>query len=236
MTASIRPFLRLLAALSALCAAAPLSAHDSPFPKIMTWVVPQATIMARDFPPVDDCAPLQQAYAAQGWPKGISPISLDTIDKRLKQRVFLRPDQGPDTWTPLAATVIDAKRRPAADCDDVAVTGAQLAVCAGFLPDRLGLLVTQLPTRAGELHLVAFYADPQSGVRVFADTMGRPRAFSALGQKLHSYAFLDALDEWWALRDPRSGKPLADTIGTASLPQTDTPVDLSQGSCPDLQP
>lgn len=210
---------------------APAIARDNPFPEYMKWPFPQATIMHRDFGSVSTCKSLQQAYDDNAWPSGVSLDSLRQIDKRLKTSVFLRPDVGPDTWTPLTATVITGGRKPAADCDDVAVTGAQLAVCAGFPADRLGLIVTQLPTRQNELHVVAFYADPQSGVWVFGDTMGLPRSLENLSQRMHFYAFLDNVTEWWALRDPRSGKQLTGSVGTSSIPDAPVPQNLVEGSC-----
>lgn len=130
-------------ALAAQWVATPLAARDSPFPQIMRWSMPQSNIMQRDFGRLDDCGALQQAYDAAGWPKGTDISDLREIDKRLKTGVTLIPDKGQDRWTPLTGTVISGARKPAADCDDVAVTGAQLAVCAGFPAERLGLLVTQ---------------------------------------------------------------------------------------------
>lgn len=222
-----------LALLASVLMTAPVAARDNPFPEIMTWPIPQATIMKRDFGSVSTCAQLQAAYDAAGWPQGVGLETLQQIDKRLKQSVFLRPDRGPDTWTPLTATVIEGRRKPAADCDDVAVTGAQLAVCAGYPSDRLGLLVTQLPTRQNELHVVAFYNDAQTGVWIFGDTMGRPRAISSLGQRIHFYAFLDNVTKWWALRDPMTGGGLTGSLATSSIPQEGEgePSDMDSGTC-----
>lgn len=219
---------------AATSAATSAGARDNPFPEIMTWPMPQATIMQRDFGSVATCSGLKDAYTANGWPSGVSFDALQAIDKRLKQNIFLRPDQGRDTWTPLTRTVIEGGRRPAADCDDVAVTSTQLAICAGFPSDRLGLLVTELPSRQGELHLVAFYTDAESGVYVFGDTMGKPRAFSNLNQRVHYYAYVDNVTEWWALRDPDTGKILTGSIETSSIPAPDMPLDPASGSCPHL--
>lgn len=212
----------------------PAAAHENPFPEIKNWYFPQSNILERDFGSIATCGALQQAYDVNGWPKGVSLESLRAIDTRLKKSVFLRPDQGPDTWTPLTSTVIEGKRKPAADCDDVAVTGAQLAVCAGFPADGLGLLVTQLPARQNELHVVAFYSDPQNGVWIFGDTMGRPRAFSKLGQELHYYAFIDDITTWWAMRDPRTGKVLTGGGATSSIPDATESSDPDATTCKHL--
>lgn len=185
--------------------------------------MPQSNIMQRDFGRIDTCAALQSAYDAAGWPKGADPATLRDIDRRLKTGVTLIPDRGQDTWTPLARTVIAGTRKPAADCDDVAVTGAQLAVCAGFPAERLGLLVTRIATRRNELHVVAFYTDPETGVWVFGDTMGKPRALSNLGQTVHFFTFIDNITNWWALRDPRTGKPLTGSLATSSIPDLQAP-------------
>lgn len=224
----------IIALISTLASATGAGARDNPFPQIMTWPFPQATIMQRDFGSVATCGSLKDAYKANGWPSGVSFTTLQSIDKRLKENVFLRPDQGPDTWTPLTKTVIEGDRRPAADCDDVAVTSAQLAVCAGFPSDRLGVLVTQLPAKQGELHLVAFYTDAESGVWIFGDTMGKPRAFADLKQRVHYYAYLDNITEFWALRDPETGKVLTGSIATSSIPGPDIPLETAKGSCPHL--
>lgn len=225
------------AALIAL-AGAQAAANENLLPQVRAWAMPQAFIMERSFGRVDTCDQMQAAYEAGGWPSGVSLESLKAIDRRLKSRVFLRPDQGPDTWTPLAATVIRDDRKPAADCDDVAVTGAQLAVCAGFPAERLGLLVTQLPSRAGEMHVVAFYADPTDSLWVFGDTMGRPRPFAQLRQKALFYAYFDDVTKWWALRDPNTGEVLTQALPTASIPGGDEaagqegPLAVENGTCP----
>lgn len=223
--------LALLALMPAF-AAVPVSARDNPFPQIMNWFMPQSNIMKRDFGSIATCGSLQQSYDANEWPHGASIESLQQIDYRLKKRLFYRNDPGADTWTPLASVVIEGKRKPAADCDDVAVTSAQLAVCAGFPASQLGLLVTQLPTRQSEMHIVAFFADAASGVWVFGDTMGKPRALSRIGQNLHYYAFIDDITEWWALRDPKTGRSLTTSMATSSIPLEGTPLDIERGSCP----
>ncbi|WP_185796085.1 hypothetical protein [Paragemmobacter straminiformis] len=203
----------------------------------MNWFMPQSNIMKRDFGSIATCGALQSSYDANEWPHGTSIESLQEIDNRLKKRVFFRPDPGADTWTPLTAAVIEGKRKPAADCDDVAVTSAQLAVCAGFPSSRLGLLVTQLPTRQSELHIVAFYSDTDTGVWVFGDTMGKPRALSRIGQNLHYYAFIDDITHWWALRDPKTGRVLTSSLATSSIPdEFARPLDLEGGSCPAQDP
>lgn len=213
-----RALRRLGQGLALALLASPALARDNPFPEIKRWFMPQATIMQRSYGTLASCAAFQDRYDARGWPKGVSFDTLKAIDRRLKHSVFLRPDEGVDTWTPLAEVVVEGARRPAADCDDVAVTGAQLAICAGFPVENLGLLVTQLPTRAKELHVVAFYNDPKQGVWIFADTMARPRPLSKLNQTVHNYAFIDDVAHWWALRDPLTGETFSSAAATSSLP------------------
>lgn len=199
--------------------------------------MPQAYIMERSFGTVATCSTLQSAYDAHGWPHGISLETLKTIDKRLKKSVFLRPDEGLDTWTPLTRTVLEGKRRPAADCDDVAVTGAQLAVCAGFPADDLGLMVTQLSSRSNEFHVVSFFKDRAGSVWIFGDTMGRVRPFADLGQKAHYFAFFDDVTQWWVLQHPETGARLTGNVPTSSIPQSPSALDeirRQTATCPHL--
>lgn len=223
----MRLFLSALAALIALPA---LAADSLPESTPLSFPVPQATIMARSHPPVDTCTALQDAYLAQGWPRGTGVETLKQIDSRVKQRVTLKNDVGQDTWTPLAATIL-AGKRPAGDCDDVSVTSAQLAVCAGMPADRLGLLITTSPNRgSGELHMLAYYSDPADRTWVFGDTFGRPRALSKVNQDLLFFARLDRVTTWYALRG-KEGEALTSALpaGTSALPLLpDTP---QNGSC-----
>lgn len=206
-------------------------ALEGPFPPGKPWALPQAFIMDRTYGSLDSCGAMQAAYEAQGWPRGVSPDVLDLIDRKLKKQVILRPDQGLDQWTPLAKTVIDAKRKPAADCDDVAITAAQLAICAGFPAGQLGLMVTQLPTRAKEFHLVAFYAGQGGESWVFGDTMGRPRPVSRLKQTVYYYAYFDSPTKWWALRDPHTGEALTGEVSTSSIPLAPLAEDAEYDMC-----
>lgn len=219
----------LLALVGTIGLAGPSSAGH--LPKEREWAFPQAFIMTRAYGTLNSCAKLQDAYAAKGWPQGRSLDTLRAIDKRLKSSVFLRPDTGADTWTPLAADLLTLKRRPAADCDDVSITSVQFAVCAGFPAQNLGVMITQYPGRAREMHMVAFYDDPQSDIWIFGDTMGRPRPLSQLNQKLHYFAYLTDITRWWALTDPETGKPLSQDLPTSSIPGPGDTLDLEQGSC-----
>lgn len=209
----------------------PAGAVDNPFPEVRAWAMPQAFIMQRTYGNVDTCAGLEEAFRANGWPVGVSFDTIKQIDRKLKKSIFLRPDEGPDTWTPLTRTVIEGSRKPAADCDDVGVTSAQLAICAGFPAENLGLMVTQLRSRSNEMHVVAFFVAPDSGVYIFGDTMGRPRPIEQLQQKIHFYTYMDDVTKWWALRDPNTGEVLTQALPTSSLPMPGDSVDLDAGSC-----
>lgn len=212
------------------------AAIENPLPRIKSWPIPQAYIMHSQYGRLDSCTAMQGAYAAAGWPSGISFETMQQIDRRLKSNVILRPDQGPDTWTPLAKTVIAAKTRPHADCDDVAITSAQLAICAGFPAKSIGLMITQLRSSADEMHLVAYYTDSSRAVWIFGDTMGRPRPLAQLGQKIHYFAQFDDVTTWWVVRDPANGRLLTQDLPTSTIPMAETPLDLTLGSCADTQP
>lgn len=211
-------------------------AMEGSLQRIKSWPILQAYILHSQYGRLDTCTAMQRAYDSAGWPSGISFDTMRQIDRRLKSGVILRPDQGPDTWTPLAKIVIDGKRRPTADCDDMAITSAQLAVCAGFPARSLGLMITQLSGSADEMHLVAYYTDPSSSVWIFGDTMGRPRPLAQLGQKIHYFAEFNDITKWWVVRDPATGKLLTPNLPTSTIPSGDTFFDLDQGSCADTSP
>ena len=177
--------------------------------------VPQATIMASRFPNVASCNSYQDAYLAAGWPRGVGIDTVKQIDSLVRKRMVLRNDSGADVWTPLTAALI-AGKRPVGDCDDMSITNAQLAVCAGMPADRLGLLITANPNgNRGELHMLAFYKDPKDQTWVFGDTFGRPRALSRVSQRLIFMAYLNDVTRWYGLLG--RGDP---SLGTSEIPAT----------------
>jgi predicted transglutaminase-like cysteine proteinase len=220
-----------LIALALSCAALPaLSADSLPQATARSFPVPQAAIMAREHAPVNTCAALQEAYVAGGWPRGTGVETLKQIDSRVKQRMTLKNDPGVDTWTPLSAAILSGKR-PSGDCDDLSVTTAQFAICAGMPADRLGLLITESPNRgSGELHMLAFYSDASDRTWVFGDTFGRPRALSKVNQRLLFFARLDHVTKWYALIG-RDNAPVTSAVpdATASIPLL--PETPRYGSC-----
>lgn len=218
-------------------AAAPAAALDTlPDSTARSKPFPQAYVMQAQNAPVSTCDGLLDAYLAAGWPRAEGFPAIKQIDRRVKDRVALRNDPDGDIWTPLARQVITGM--PAqGDCDDVSVTNAQLAVCAGMPAENLGLLVTESPNRRGEMHMVAFYKDPADAVWVFGDTLGRPRPLSKLGQKLYYFAYLDRVTDFWAVRDQDTGEALLGSIPTSAIPAPDDVIDLVRGSCsPDPLP
>lgn len=221
----------MLIALALAFAAAPALAADSiPNATSQSFPVPQASIMAREHARVDTCAALQDAYDAGGWPRGTGVETLKQIDSRVKQRMTLRNDVGVDTWTPLSAAILSGKR-PSGDCDDLSVTTAQFAICAGMPANRLGLLITESPNRgSGELHMLAYYSDPSDRTWVFGDTFGRPRALSKVNQRLLFFARMDQVTKWYALTG-RDGEPLTSALpdATSSIPLL--PETPQYGSC-----
>ncbi|MEY4870763.1 MAG: hypothetical protein RLZZ563_93 [Pseudomonadota bacterium] len=224
--------MRLIAlALTFFTSIGPAFAADSlPGSTPLAMPVPQATIMARKHPPVGTCTALQDAYLAAGWPRGVGIDTIKQIDSRVKQRMILKNDVGLDVWTPLGAAILNGKR-PSGDCDDMSVTTAQFAICAGMPADRLGLLITSSPKGGrGELHMLAFYQDPADRFWVFGDTFGRPRALGRVGQKLLYFTHMDHVTQWFSLRS-RDGAPLTSDLpdATSAIPELpETPV---YGSC-----
>lgn len=187
--------------------------------------VPQAARMVQDFPRLADCDALRADYIAAGWPMGAGIETLRIIDARLKRQLVMREDRGPDTWTPLAADIIGGKRM-AGDCDDISVTSAQLAICAGMPAQDVGLLITTSPkVGAQELHMTAFFRDDRGRVTVFGDSFGRPRALSQLREEALFFANLSDPRRWFALHD--AGGTAPDTAaGTSSIPHLSEPAPL----------
>lgn len=208
--------IRIAFALAAALLALPASAADTLPPAGSKAIpVPQATIMARRYPDVGSCGAYLEAYLAAGWPRGVGIETVKQIDSLVRKRMVLRNDSGADVWTPLTEALI-AGKRPAGDCDDMSITNAQLAVCAGMPADRLGLLITTAPNgTGGELHMLAFYKDPKDQTWVFGDTFGRPRALSRVSQRLIFMAYLNDVTRWYGLlgrSDP--------SLGTSEIPVT----------------
>lgn len=225
---------RYVTALLACSLAAPVLAADSlPQGTSRSFPVPQATIMARSHAPIDTCTALQSAYDAGGWPRGAGIETIKQIDIRVKQRITLKNDVGQDVWTPLAATIL-AGKRPSGDCDDVSVTVAQMAICAGMPANRLGLLITDSPkSGVNELHMMAFYQDPADRFWVFGDTFGRPRALGKVRQDLLFFTHIDRPTQWYALRGGEDAPATSDVpAATSSLP--DLPAAPVYGSCSGL--
>ena len=146
--------------------------------------------------------------------------TLRGIDARLKRQLVMQNDTGPDTWTPLADRII-AGKRPAGDCDDISVTAAQLAICAGMPPEDVGLLITASPASGAlELHMMAFFRDDTGHFWVFGDSFGKPRALSKVRQDLLFFANMSDIRRWYALHGsdgtaPGAGRP------TSSIPRTE---------------
>lgn len=210
--------IRIAFALVATLLALPVLAADTlPPAGSKAFPVPQATIMSRKFPDVGSCGSYQDAYIAAGWPRGFGIETIKQIDSLVRKRMVLRNDSGADVWTPLTEALI-AGKRPVGDCDDMSVTNAQLAVCAGMPAERLGLLITASPNGSGaELHMLAFYKDPKDQTWVFGDTFGRPRALSRVSQSLIFMAYLNDVTRWYGLlgrSDP--------SLGTSEIPVTST--------------
>lgn len=209
---------------SALLAHSALAADTLPPPGGKAIPVPQATIMARTHPNVGSCVAYQDAYLAAGWPRGATIDTIKQIDSLVRKRMVLRNDVGTDVWTPLTEALI-AGKRAVGDCDDMSISNAQLAVCAGMPADRLGLLITASPNSAsGELHMLAFYKDPTDQTWVFGDTFGRPRALSRVSQRLIFMAYLNDITRWYGLlgRD-------APSLGTSDIPATSAIPPLING-------
>jgi len=182
--------------------------------------VPQAAAMDRNFPRSADCDALRADYIAAGWPMGAGIETLRGIDARLKRQLVMRNDAGPDVWTPLATAIV-AGKRPAGDCDDISVTSAQLAICAGMPPEDVGVLITTSPkSGALELHMMAFFRDHTDRVWVFGDSFGKPRALSKVRQELLFFANMSDIRRWYALHDADGTAP--EGAGpTSSIPFTE---------------
>lgn len=175
--------------------------------------VPQARGLMQRHPDLAGCRDYRETYAASGWPRGDGFDSIRRIDDLLRKRVIFRADSGGDRWALLTGDVLAGKRVDG-DCEDMAITAAHLAVCAGIPADRLGLLITDSPkASADELHMVAFYRDAGDRVWVFGDTFGKPRALSRVKERLLFTASIRNVSAWYSLRNRSDG-----AIGTSATP------------------
>ncbi|MEZ5755475.1 MAG: hypothetical protein R3D90_12160 [Paracoccaceae bacterium] len=208
--------LKRLAAFALILAASPLGATETlPPPGGKSIPVPQASTMAATFHDVGDCSPYAAAYAAAGLPRGNGVETIRQIDSLLRKRMLLRDDRGPDTWTPLLSVLISGKR-PTGDCEDMAITTAQMAVCAGIPADRLGLLITTSPKGGtAEMHMLAFYKDAADKTWVFGDTFARPRPLSKVRERLVFMTYMTDVTRWHGLLGLRDLP-----AGTSQLPST----------------
>ena len=208
--------LRPLIAFVLILSASRLGAVETlPPPGGQAIPVPQASRMAGDFPDIGDCTPYKAAYTAAGLPQGNGIDTIRDIDSLLRKRMVLRDDRGPDVWTPLLSALVSGKR-PAGDCEDMAITTAQMAVCAGIPADRLGLLITTSPKGGtAEMHMLAFYKDVSDRTWVFGDTFARPRPLAKVRERLVFMAYLTDVTRWQGLLGLRDLP-----AGTSRLPST----------------
>lgn len=206
-------------------------AREDKLPRIKTWPIPQAIIMNNRFGRLDSCDEMKRDYVQGDWPTGLGLQTLRSIDLRLRSLVTLRADQGLDTWTPLTKAILDGERRISGDCDDFAITSAQLAVCAGFPAADLGLMITKVSGSQKELHLVAYYLEPGRDVWIFGDTFGIARPLGQLDQEIHYHASFRDLTTWWAVRDPRTGELLGQGAPTSSIRDDAVLFDGAMATC-----
>jgi predicted transglutaminase-like cysteine proteinase len=198
-----------------LLMAFPASGFESiPKPYGPAISVPQAQGLMQRHPDLASCAQYRNDYLAAGWPKGNSFDTIRQIDGLMRKRMVFRTDTNGDRWEVLTSDML-AGQRTDGDCEDMAITAAQLAVCAGVPSDRLGLLITDSPKAgADELHMVAFYRDAGDRVWVFGDTFGKPRALSRVKERLLFMASIRNVSAWYSLRQSGDG-----SIGTSATPR-----------------
>lgn len=193
----------------------PASGYESiPRPYGPAISVPQAQGLMQSHPDLASCAQYRNDYVSAGWPQGNSFDTIRQIDSLMRKRVVFRTDTNGDRWEVLTSDLLAGKRTDG-DCEDMAITAAQLAVCAGVPADRLGLLITDSPKAgADELHMVAFYRDAGDRVWVFGDTFGKPRALSRVKERLLFMASIRNVSAWYSLRNSGDG-----SIGTSATPR-----------------
>lgn len=211
--------MKLTIALTFLVAFATASQAMEPLPRStpLRISLPQSLALEQQYPSLADCGALQDAYHRAGWPSGSGVEVLRAIDARVKRQMILRHDRGGDRWTPLAAQIL-RRERPAGDCDEISITAAQLAVCAGVPARNIGLMITDAPDgNQGEMHMVAFFRDAAGRNWVFGDSFGPVRPLSHLREEVFYFANLTDVGNWFGMMakvNPRSGSARTATAST----------------------
>lgn len=203
-----------------MLASAPAAAMDGlPLPKGAAISVPQAQSLARRHPELASCLRHESAYLAAGWPRGEGFDTVSRLDQRLHAQMTFRTDSGADRWSLLTGPLMNG-RKVQGDCEDMAITAAHLAICAGIPADRLGLLITSSPKPgASELHMLAYYQDAANRVWVFGDTFGQARSLSKMRERVLFMASMRDPTAWYSLL--RSDGPFSDTSSLPPPPATD---------------
>lgn len=166
-----------------------LSTRQWSFPRVKETVhatrSSNTNYFLKNNPNFASCGELAQTFKQSGLPRFKGLASIAEIDQFVKARINYRRDSaGMDKWNNLAAAVL-ANKRVNGDCDDLAVTAAAIAICAGADPSRIGFAIFNAKTfkAAGADHIVATYTEPSGRVVAFGDS-NDPFLWNAADRKL----------------------------------------------------
>ena len=133
---------------------------------------PNTRYFLKNNPDFAHCGELTGAFERSGLGKFKGLTSLAEIDQFVKARINYRREGGSlDRWNNLAAAVLGNKMVEG-DCDDLAITTAAVAICAGADPSRIGFAIFNAKTfkASGADHIVATYTEPSGRVIAFGDS------------------------------------------------------------------
>lgn len=146
---------------------------------------PNTSYFLKNNPDFASCGELTQTFKRSGIGKFKGLASIAEIDQFVKARMNYRRDSGGlDRWNNHAAAVLSNKQVNG-DCDDLAVTAAAIAICAGADPSRIGFAIFNAKTfkASGADHIVATYTEPSGRVIAFGDS-NDPFLWNAADRKL----------------------------------------------------
>ena len=117
-----------------------------------------------------NCASHQEMFRKLGLPRFTGIESLAEYERMVESTLYYTTEGMTDTWRNMIGNVLTGTSAPA-DCDDIAITTAALAICGGADINRIGFVVYNArsygPDNAN--HIAATYKMPDGRTVVFGD-------------------------------------------------------------------